>query len=249
MDAWPCDSIGCMEQAAPFALAEETPLPKRSNGRAWVEIFVVYGLILSVEWTPRPAQRVLWVIAALGILVIVWRSFDGWKTMGFRTANFWRSLWIAGAALAAAGVAIAIAAKMHTLRLPAGALAFLLTYFAYAIWAGVQQFLLQSFFLLRFLRVIPRSALAALTATLLFASAHVPNPLLVGLTVIWGWAACLLFLRYRNIYPLMMAHAILGITVAMTVPGPADHNMRVGLGYLRYSPHMHLHRHFKLSQP
>jgi hypothetical protein len=47
--------------------------------------------------------------------------------------------------------------------------------------------------------------------------------------------------RYRNLYPLMMAHAILGITVALTVPGPVVHNMRVGLGYLTYLPHRHAH--------
>jgi hypothetical protein len=39
----------------------------------------------------------------------------------------------------------------------------------------------------------------------------------------------------------MLAHAILGITVAITIPGPADHNMRVGLGYLRYNPHRQVH--------
>jgi hypothetical protein len=238
------ESIKGMEHPPSSSPARETPLLERSKRRVWAEIFIAYGLILAVEWTPRPAQRVLWIIAALGIVLIVWRSFDSWKTMGFRSANFWRSLWIAGVALALAGVAIAIAAKMHTQRLPDGPLAFILTYFAYAIWAGMQQFLLQSVFLLRFLRVIPRRALAALTASLLFATAHVPNPLLVGLTVIWGSAACFLFLRYRNIYPLMIAHAILGITVAMIVPGPAIHNMRVGLGYLTYRPHQHPHRHF-----
>jgi hypothetical protein len=239
-----CDSIGGMEEAALPSSANGMPVPKRSKGRVWVEIFVAYGLILVVEWTPRPAQRVLWVAAALGIAFIVWRSFDGWRAMGFRAANFWRSLWIAGAALAVAGVAIAFAERMHTLRLPSGLVAFVGTYFAYAIWAGVQQFLLQSFFLLRFSRVIPRPLLAAVTATLLFATAHLPNPLLIALTLVWGFAACLLFLRYRNIYPLMIAHAILGITVATTIPGPVDHNMRVGLGYLRYSARMHPHRHF-----
>ena len=88
--------------------------------------------------------------------------------------------------------------------------------------------------------------MAALTAATLFAAAHVPNPVLMPVDVALGPAACLLFLRYRNIYPLMMAHAILGITVAMTIPGPVDHNMRVGLGYLTYRPHMHLHRHFNI---
>jgi len=53
--------------------------------------------------------------------------------------------------------------------------------------------------------------------------------------------ACLLFLRYRNLYPLAMAHAILGITIAITIPGAVDHNMRVGLGYLHYSPRYHWH--------
>ena len=47
----------------------------------------------------------------------------------------------------------------------------------------------------------------------------------------------MLFLRYRNLYPLAISHAILGISIAITVPGPVDHNMRVGLGYLTYRQH------------
>jgi membrane protease YdiL (CAAX protease family) len=223
-----------MEQASLLPSANEMPLPQRSKRREWFEILLAYGLILAVEWTPRPAQRVMWVIAALGIVLIAWRGFDGWKAMGFRRANLGRSLWIAGAALGLAIAAILIAARVHTLLLPSGPLALVGTYSAYAIWSGAQQFLLQGFFLLRFLRVIPKPALAAVTASLFFAGAHLPNPFLVPLTLIWGSAACLLFLRYRNIYALMIAHAILGITIAMTVPGPVDHNMRVGLGYLRY---------------
>lgn len=227
----------------------EAPLSECSKGRVWAEIFIAYALILAVEWTPRPAQRVLWLVAALGIIIITWRAFEGRKAMGFRAENFGRSLWIAAAALAVCAASVFVAAKTHTLRLPNGPMAFVMTYFAYAVWAGAQQFLLQSFFLLRFLRVIPRPALAALAASFLFATAHVPNPLLVGLTILWGFAACLLFLRYRNIYPLMMAHAILGITVAMTIPGPVDHNMRVGLGYLKYRPHQHAHRLLRLPKP
>jgi len=217
----------------------------RSRRRATIEIAVAYGLIMAVEWTPRPLQRVLWLVAAVGLALILWRSFDGWQAMGFRAANFGRSLWIAAAALVLAAVAIAVAARMHTLLVPGGVLAFLATYCAYAVWSGVQQFLLQGVFLLRFLRLIPRPTMAALTASVLFATAHLPNPVLMPITFIWGFAACLLFLRYRNIYPLMIAHAILGITVAMTIPGPVDHNMRVGLGYLTYDPHKHVHRTYR----
>jgi membrane protease YdiL (CAAX protease family) len=228
------------------------PVPairSRTKRRDAIEIAVAYTLIMAVEWTPRPLQRVLWLVAAVGLALIVWRSFDGWQAMGFRAANFLRSLWIAAAALALAAVAIVVAARMHTLLVPGGVLAFLATYCAYALWTGVQQFLLQGVFLLRFLRLIPRPAMAALTAAALFATAHLPNPVLTPITFIWGFAACLLFLRYRNIYPLMIAHVILGITVAITIPGPVDHNMRVGLGYLTYDPHRHVHRTYHLSQP
>ncbi len=239
-----------MEEAAASSPAEDNSVSKRSKRRDWTEIGVAYALIMAVVWTPRPLQRVLWVVAAAGIVFILWRSFDGWAAMGLRKANLGRSLWIVGAALALAA-AVVIAARMHTLRLRDGPFTFTGTYFAYAIWTGVQQFLLQGFFLLRFLRVIPNQRLAALAAAVFFASAHVPNPILVPATLLWGFVACLLFLRYRNLYPLMIAHAILGITVAMTIPGPVDHDMRVGLGYLTYRPHMHLHAHglHRLTQP
>ncbi len=76
----------------------------------------------------------------------------------------------------------------------------------------------------------------------LFTIAHLPNPILTVLTLLWGWASCRLFLRYRNLYTLAMAHAILGISIAITIPGPVDHNMRVGLGYLTYNPNKFTHR-------
>ena len=238
-----------MEPPADLPRAQNQPVSGHSKRRDAIEIAVAYALIMAVEWTPRPLQRVLWLVAAVGFVVIVWRSFDGWQAMGYRAANLGRSLWIAAAALALAAVAIVVAARVHKLLVPGGVLAFLATYCAYALWSGVQQFLLQGVFLLRFLRLIPRPAVAALTAAALFATAHLPNPVLMPITFIAGFAACLLFLRYRNIYPLMIAHAILGITVAMTIPGPVDHNMRVGLGYLTYDPHKHVHRTYRLSQP
>jgi membrane protease YdiL (CAAX protease family) len=110
----------------------------------------------------------------------------------------------------------------------------------------VQQFLLQCFFLSRLLRLLPKAGFAAAVAAIIFAAAHLPNPILAPITLIWGLAACLLFLRYRNLYSLALAHAILGITVAIAVPGAVDHNMRVGLGYLTYA---HPHKTAHSAQP
>jgi hypothetical protein len=218
----------------------------RSKRRDILELAIPYVLILFVCWTPRPWQRLLWVVAAASLVAITCVSFDGRKAMGLRATNFFRSFWVVGAALAAAAVAVVVAARLHTLHVPASPVLFVETYWGYALWAGVQQFLLQCFFLARLRRLLPSARLAAAMAAVIFALAHLPSPILVSVTLLWGFAACLLFLRYRNLYTLALAHAILGITIAITVPGPVDHNMRVGLGYLTYG---HSHRPVQSSQP
>ncbi|MFP5207212.1 MAG: type II CAAX prenyl endopeptidase Rce1 family protein [Acidobacteriota bacterium] len=209
-------------------------IPARSRRRELAEIFIAYALILMVIWTPRPWQRYLWLVAVAGVAAILASSWPGAQALGLRARNFFRSLWVVGAALLCAAIAVVVSHRLHALHDPGGPLRFLASYGAYIVWAGVQQFLLQCFFLSRLLRVIPNPRYAAFAAAGLFALAHVPNPILVGLTVVWGSFACLIFLRYRNLFPLAIAHAILGVTVAIAVPGPVDHNMRVGLGYLKY---------------
>jgi hypothetical protein len=210
----------------------------RGKRRALIEIAIAYGLILAVIWTPRPLQRLLWLAAAGAVAAMTCLSFEGLKAMGLRGENFFRSLWVVGAALALAAIAVVAAANLHTLLLQSSPMMYVKTYWAYAIWTFVQQFLMQCFFLARLLRMLPGPKSAAFAAAALFALAHLPNPILAPVTLVWGFAACLLFLRYRNLYPLGMAHAIFGITLAITIPGPVVHNMRVGLGYLTFG-----HRH------
>jgi len=211
----------------------------RSRRRDLVETAVAYGLILLVVWTPRPWQRILWLVAAAAIIFFTCISLDTLQSMGLRRANFLRSLWVAGVALAVSGLAIALAAHLHTLRLRGGPLWIVRHYWAYALWAAVQQFLLQCFFLARLRRVLPSAGAAVLAAAGIFALAHLPNPILTSITFVWGLVACVHFLRYRNLYPLILAHAIFGITVSLAIPGPVVHNMRVGLGYLTYTSTQH----------
>lgn len=205
-----------------------------------VELTVGYGLILLVIWTPRPLQTVLYYVAIAALAAIFWRSFESWAAMGLRAANFLRSLWVVGAALFLASVAMLVAIRLHTLRVPDSPALFFEKFWGYIVWSFVQQLLLLDFFLLRLLRVMPRKTYALVATAGAFALAHLPSPILTPLTMLWGLAACLIFLRYRNLYPLALAHAILGICIAMTVPGPVSHHMRVGLGYLQYrAPRAH----------
>jgi len=202
-----------------------------------------YGLILLVIWTPNPWQRALYWVAAAFILAVSWRSFDGWAAMGLRRTNLLQSAWIMGLGLLGAAVAIAIAGHLGTLRPWQGPIELVQRFWGYAIWASLQQFLLQIFFLQRILRLVGSKTLAVALAAGIFSLAHLPNPILTVATLVFGLAACALFLRYRNLYPLAITHAILGISIAICFPGPLTHNMRVGLGYLEYRPgQAHHHR-------
>jgi hypothetical protein len=244
-------------------MADLTPTSnpdKQAQRRTLLELAIGYVLILAVIWTPRPWQRVLWIVAVAGIAVMTCLSIKGstseaFRAIGLRKENFLRSLWVVGVALVLAAIAVVIAARMNTLELPVspttgegGLLVFIKTYWGYALWTFVQQFLLQGFFLLRLLRLTPGPRSAAFAAAGLFALAHLPNPVLAPLTLVWGFASCLVFLHYRNLYPLAIAHAIFGITIAITVPGPIVRNMRVGLGYLRYG-HRYPHHLLQPQRP
>ena len=208
-----------------------------SKRRDLIELCIGYGWILLVIWTSRPLQKLFYYSAIALLLLIFWRSFEGWAGMGLRTANFRRSLWVVGLALLMAASAVLLAIRLRTLHLPGSPELFVKTFWGYALWSFMQQILLLDFFLLRLLRLLPGKKSAVMAAAGIFALAHLPNPILAPLTLLWGTAACLLFLRYQNLYPLGIAHAIFGICIAITVPGPVVHNMRVGLGYLHYRQH------------
>lgn len=101
----------------------------------------------------------------------------------------------------------------------------------YAIWALVQEFILQSIFFLRFESMLGSMRAVLYTASL-YALAHVPSPVLTILSFTGGLIFCELFRRYRNILPLGIIHAALGLTIASNFPDKWLHHMRVGIAYL-----------------
>jgi membrane protease YdiL (CAAX protease family) len=103
----------------------------------------------------------------------------------------------------------------------------------YVVWALIQEFIVQSFFFTRCEELFGGKAAVWVVATL-FASAHLPSPILTTFTLIAGLFFCEMFRSYRSIYPIGIVHAALGLTIAVTVPDSLLHHMRVGIGYLRY---------------
>jgi hypothetical protein len=208
----------------------------RSARRDLLELAVGYTLIMATIWTANPIQRVLYWLAFAWIVATSLARRDGWTALGLGRKGLLRSLWVVGAALVLSAIAIFIARRTHTLHRLHGPTPIFLHGWGYIVWSIMQQFLLQSYFLLRLLRMLPGKAAPILVATGIFALAHLPNPILTPITLVWGAISCILFLHYRNIYTLGLAHGIMGLCVAVTVPNSLHHHMRVGLGYLRYHP-------------
>lgn len=212
-------------------------LNRMGRRRDAVELAVGYALIVTGLWMPRGPDTWFYWAALVWIIVTTALAFPGWRALGLHGRGFLPSLWIVALALAVAVAGFAIGGAYHSLNQRVRLAPVFHRYWAYSIWALVQEFLLLDFFLLRLCRLVPGNAWAVGLLAVLFATAHIPNPVLAPLTLVWGGIAGVVFLRYRNLYTLGLAHAILGICVAITVPSVMDHHMRVGLGYLNYHPH------------
>jgi Type II CAAX prenyl endopeptidase Rce1-like len=208
----------------------------KSKKRDAAELAIGYVLVLLAEWIPSPAsQRFLFWFTLAWVIVTTTLARPNARTLGLWPSNA-RSVWIFPAIVLLGAVSIWMASQLHTLHdFSIGTLMGRVR--GYLAWSLLQQFILQDYFLLRLLRLIPGKAAAAVSAAaILFASVHIPNPVLMLGTLLWGMAACILFLRYRDLYSLGVAHCLLGICIAVTVPAHIHHGMRVGLGYRQYRP-------------
>ncbi|MGC2399054.1 MAG: CPBP family intramembrane glutamate endopeptidase [Acidobacteriaceae bacterium] len=201
------------------------------------ELCVAYALILGAIWTLNPWQRYFYWTAILWVVILTAINRPTWENLGLGLRGLLSSLWVVGAAGFLAALAVYIAERMHSLHPLHGPTPLVPHVWGYLVWALMQQFLLQIYFLLRLMRLLPGKLAPILAAALLFSLAHLPNPVLTPITLVWGIAACVLFLRYRNICWLGLAHGILGLCVAIIVPDSIQHHMRVGVGYHRYHPH------------
>lgn len=205
-----------------------------SRGRDLAELVVGYALILAVIWSPHVTQHWLYWVGFAFIIGSSLLRLDLLKRSGLGARGFLSSLWVVIAALTMGAFAVLVARDVGTYHPLYSPPPFLIHVSGYVIWAFLQQFILQGYVLLRLLRLGLSPRRAVVVAAVMFTCAHIPNPVLMPLTLVWGLLSCLLFLRYRNLYTLGLAHGILGICIAVTVPNALQHHMRVGMGYFHY---------------
>jgi membrane protease YdiL (CAAX protease family) len=202
--------------------------------RAAAEAAVGYTLILITLWSPPSIRNYFALAAAFWIFGSLLLSAHDGAGSNFGLRALWRCSWAVGLSLAAAAALIALASHLGTLHLDSRLSTRRPPMLGYMLWSLIQQMILQCFILARLLMLLRRPWVAMAVAALLFSAAHLPNPLLTLVTLLWGMAACWLYQRYRSLIAVAAIHFVLGACVAICVPATLHRNMRVGLGYIRY---------------
>ena len=218
--------------SGPRLLAGTYPLP-RARVLLWSEVVLIFGLLEAVMWTPRSPGHTFLIVAL--VVSVLWLGLRGRsrKELGLVWPPREGTFWILGIGCSVAA-AILAGAMLTGNPVPANPdWPRWQNLWPYVIWAVGQQFLLQSFLFLRLESLLGTSAAVAVT-TALFTVAHLPNLPLTVLTFMGALFFTEMFRRYRSIYPLGIAHAILGITVAYTFPTDLMHHMRVGLSFWHF---------------
>lgn len=207
---------------------------RRSRSTIFLELAFAYTLILITVWTAHKAQRVLWYVTAAWFLLSLLMSWRRGEPLGFAHLPVRMTAFTVLLTLVIAVSMAAIAYAVGTLHGLFGVRRPLLHASAYLLWALAQQYIQQSYFFARIEQLTSNGPLATSITALLFGLAHLPNPVLVPVTLLGGWILSELFRRYRSLYPLAVAHGLIGLAIAISVPDHIHHHMRVGLGYLRY---------------
>ncbi|MDE2049847.1 MAG: hypothetical protein KGL45_10880 [Gammaproteobacteria bacterium] len=216
-----------------FASAELDRADRRAQ---WRQVLLVYASLEGALWTAGAVQSLF--IALTVALAVAWSFSEryAWRDLGLDPASIRRGWWIAPVGAAVAALILLAAWLSHTLRWPASGMVICLNIALSLTWAFAQQFLAQSFFFLHFEYLLRSGRRAVIATALLFSSAHIPNPVLMPVTLAGGLILSELFRRHRTLYLLAVAHALVALALAISVPEIVLHDMRVGIGYISYRP-------------
>jgi hypothetical protein len=101
----------------------------------------------------------------------------------------------------------------------------------YFAWSAAQQVTYQSMTYLPLRDNLKSRGLAAGLAGVAFSIMHVPNPVLVPATYVWGVASSLLFERCRSVWGLALLQLMLSSALFWITPPELNRNFKIGPYY------------------
>jgi hypothetical protein len=209
----------------------EIDLTRRERRRLCWQIILGYAALEGALWSANGVQIVFAALAGALVVGATLAERRFWPVLGVAPGSIRRGLWFAPVGAGIAGLILLGAWRAHTLRLPPDIAAVCLQGAAYLVWAFVQQFILQAFLFTRLEALLGSGIAAVGSAALLFSVAHIPNAVLMPVTLVGGLILCELFRRYRTLYVLALTHALVALSLTVSVPEIALHHLRVGRAY------------------
>ncbi|MGA2738794.1 MAG: CPBP family intramembrane glutamic endopeptidase [Bryobacteraceae bacterium] len=200
------------------------------------EVAVGFALIMLYIWRLRFTAPRAWVLI-MGFFILS-HTLRGERAarLGFRTNNFRECLRTMAPALLLLTLAlIAGGVLVETIR-PISPEYGLMCLLAYCPWGIFQQYLLNGYIANRLLAV-SSTRYVPLIAASLFGGAHLPNWFLMLVTFAAGYYSTKIFMRYRNLYFLGLAHAVIGTLLFVVVPDSISHHLTVGPGFFSRIDH------------
>ena len=214
-------------------LQNPMPLPVR-KAAVLLEVGTLYVLIQAYIWQWQYTRsRMVWPLFALILLTHAWhRETPG--QIGFRLDNLLPALRMCGLA------ALPFLLGLLLLGTLSGSVWQVSLGWdlcrrlgRYIVWATFQQYGLQGYFHRRLRSVISNPFWSSLACGLVFMSLHFPNPILMLVTLLGGFALSWVYARFPNLLVLGLFHGLMGLLLSSSLSREVLHNMRVGPGYYR----------------
>jgi membrane protease YdiL (CAAX protease family) len=223
---------------------QDRALSAELSGRSlagW-EIASIASSVLMAEWLLAAAAGLSRIIAAipitLALIVIIWSQRLHHETphdLGFRFDNFFRAvklllLPMIVLSLLAVVVGLALGKRPNFLEWHADRpLAFQLA--ISAGWGLMQHYVLQGFINRRAQIIWGRGWLSVLVTAIIFSLLHLPNPTLMGATLVGGLIWAFIYQRAPNLFALALSHAAMSWMLVATLPESMLNHSRIGLRY------------------
>ncbi len=217
-------------------------IPQTSRFTFWIilaEVIAVFSMMVVYIWEIRQFQVGLTIfILGLALASNALRG-EGCRHVGFSWNNFARGVRSLGPAVLGIALLLLIGGALeHTFRnvtLRTAVAGFLI----YCVWGLFQQYLLNGFLLNRLVEMAGgiTSHWLLLPVAAVFSLIHAPNWFLMAVTLPAGYLSGLVYLRFRNLFVLALAHAMLGCLLYLVIPDSISHSLYVGPNYLSYGAH------------
>ncbi len=197
---------------------------------ALLEPLTVFTLIMAYIWELRYSYRGAWLVILAGVIASHVARHEDAEKLGFHWRNLRECLREFAPAMAFLGLSMVAAGLLLRTTRPLTVHEAMYSWMGYLPWGTFQQYLLNGYFLNRLTGAMPARAASAASAVL-FSGAHLPNWFLMIVTLVTGYVCARIYLRYKNLYFLGIAHATVGFLLLQVVPDSITHHLTVGPGW------------------